>query len=429
MGSRESGEGGAEPQADASAAPQAVTDRADISPQLHPAHPRVFRANPTPDSRLPTPPLRITFDATAMPVRRAGAGVYTYHLARALAAALPDDAALTILDRRDTFADLDGARVRVEPLRLPGRARRILWEQTALPWRLRGGADVFHSPHHSLPLAPTGCPLVVTVHDVTFRLLPARYTRARRLYMNLITAISARRATQVIVPSASVRDDFCRLFRVPASRVAVVPEAAAPTMRPIEDARLLAEARGRLRLPDRFILSVGTLEPGKNRATLLRAFALLRARGLPHQLVITGQAGWGAESPLALAERLGVAGAVRLTGYVDDGVLPLLYNLAEAFVFPSWREGFGLPPLEALACGAPVVASDRPALPEVLGDAALYVPPNAPAALADALERLLTDDALHADLRVRGLARAAGYSWERAARETLAVYRRAITGA
>jgi glycosyltransferase involved in cell wall biosynthesis len=197
-------------------------------------------------------------------------------------------------------------------------------------------------------------------------------------------------------------------------------------MRVFVDAVLLGAARARLGLPERFVLNVGTVEPGKNRETLLRALALLRGRGLAHALVVVGQRGWLAERPDTAAARLGVAEAVRYTGYLPDSDLPLVYNLAEAFVFPSWREGFGLPPLEAMACGTPVVSSDRPAMPEVLGDAALYAPPDRPDAIADALARVLTDAGLRDDLRARGLARAAGYSWERAARETLAVYRRAF---
>src|SRR5581483_6456468 len=163
-------------------------------------------------------------------------------------------------------------------------------------------------------------------------------------------------------------------------------------------------------------------EPGKNRPAVLRALALLRRRGLPHGLVIAGQPGWGRGRADSLAHRLGIEAAVSYAGYVDDADLPALYTLADAFVFPSWREGFGLPPLEALACGTPVVASDRPSMPEVLGAAALYAPPARPDLLADALERVLTDAHLRETLIHRGLERASTFSWERAARDTLALY-------
>lgn len=369
--------------------------------------------------------MQIAIDATAMPARRAGAGVYTYYLTRALAETLADGDMLLVFGRDRAFADLAcGAHVAVRCVALAGRVQRTLWEQSALPLVLhRAGVEVFHSPHHSLPLLGFGWRTVVTVHDVTFRLLPHRYTPARRLYMHVVTALAARRADAVIVPTRSVARDFLRLYGGPLGRVFVVPEAAPPAMRPIEDPARLNDARRRLRLPERFVLSVGTLEPGKNRATLLRALAWLGRWGLPHTLVIAGQRGWGDATPERLAAALGVSDRVYYLGYVPEADLPLLYNLAEAFVFPSWREGFGLPPLEAMACGTPVVASDRPAMPEVLGDAAIYVPPGDARAVAAALARVLSDATLRDELRRRGLEQAARYSWARTARETLAVYR------
>jgi len=375
--------------------------------------------------------LRIAIDATAMPVNRAGAGVYTYQLTRALAAALGPSDRLTVFDRRAAFGELNASSgVAVRSVRLGGRGERVLWEQTSLPLALRRErTQVFHSPHHSLPAIAAGWKSVVTVHDVTFRLLPWRYSLARRTYLMAATTLAARRADAVIVPSQSVADDFVRLFRMRSDRVHVIPEAPPPSMRGVSDLAVLDAARARLRLPERFILSVGTLEPGKNRANLLRAFAKLRARGMPHHLVIAGQRGWGNGRSEALAEQLGIGDLVMYAGYVPDDDLPLLYNLADTFVFPSWREGFGLPPLEAMACGTPVVASSRPAMPEVLGDAAIFAPPDRPDAIADALERLLTERDLYEDVRTRGLARAAGYIWERAAAETLAVYRAVLGGA
>lgn len=372
--------------------------------------------------------MRLAIDTTAMPRLRAGAGVYTYLLTRALSAALPDGDTLTIFDRWHVFDDLPaGSHAEVRRIRLGGRGQRLAWEQSGLPLALaRAHTHVFHSPHHSMPVVPGPWRTVVTVHDVTFRLLPWRYTAARRLYMHAVTALSARLADRFIVPSAAVAGDFARLYGVTPERITVVHEAPPPSMRVVEDRTALDAARRRLGLPDRFILSVGTLEPGKNRGALFHALALLRRRGLPHALVVAGQWGWRASGQDALAERLGVADAVCHLGYVPDPDLPLLYNLADAFVFPSWREGFGLPPLEAMACGTPVVASDRPAMPEILGDAALYAAPDEPEAMADVLARVLRERALREDVRARGIAQAARYSWERAARETLAVYRTAL---
>jgi glycosyltransferase involved in cell wall biosynthesis len=170
------------------------------------------------------------------------------------------------------------------------------------------------------------------------------------------------------------------------------------------------------------VLSVGSLEPGKNRERLLQAFARLRARGLAHTLVVAGQRAWRYEGEQPLAQRLGLADSVRFLGHVPQADLPALYSAADLFAFPSLYEGFGLPALEAMACGTPVVASNVSAVPEVVGDAALQVSPLDVGALADAMERLLRDERLRADLRERGLKRAAEFSWEKAARRTAEVY-------
>lgn len=387
---------------------------------------RPFASSPT--TSFAGPSVHVALDTTAMPARRAGAGVYTYHLARALAAALPPDATLTLFDRWHTFADLTSGQVRPVSVAARGRVRRLLWEQTRLPLELRRrGVDLFHGPHHALPVVSAGVRTVVTVHDVTFRLLPRRYPPMRRWYMHLITWLSARRANQIIVPSAAVARDFLARYGGAPARVTVVAEAPPPSMRVITDRAVLASVRRRLGLPERFILSVGTLEPGKNRPALLRALAMAGRQGMNHKLVIAGQQGWGTAAAGEMARRLGVEDAVHYTGYVADADLPALYNLADLFVFPSWREGFGLPPLEAMACGVPVIASDRPAMPEVLGDAALYAPPGRPDLLAEAMLLVLGDDLVADGLRERGLERAAGYTWARAARETLDVYRRVLS--
>lgn len=364
--------------------------------------------------------MRIAFDATAMPARRAGAGVYMYQLGRALAAQAGEHP-LLLLDRHGAFDDLAGTPgVTVRRVEAAGRAQRFAWEQMRLPALVRRwGADLLHGPHHALPFLSAARAAVCTVHDLTFDLMPHRYTPARRWYMRAITRLGLLRADRVIVPSTWVRDALVRRYRVPADRVHIVPEAAAPEMARVTDRDRLRSVRDRYRLPDRFILSVGTLEPGKNREVLLLALDILRRRGVSRVLVIAGGRGWGPS-----ASRL--PPSIVHLGYVPDADLPALYSLADVFVFPSWLEGFGLPPLEALACGTPTVASPRPAMPEVLGDAVLYADPRDPATWADAIERAATDSALREVLVARGLARAAGYSWRRAAAETIAVYAAAL---
>jgi glycosyltransferase involved in cell wall biosynthesis len=267
---------------------------------------------------------------------------------------------------------------------------------------------------------------VVTIHDITFDLLPRRYPPSRRLYMRAITRLGLLRAGRVIVPSAFVRDALAGRYGVAVERVRIVPEAAAPELARVADRARLDAVRARYGLPERVLLSLGTLEPGKNRETLFVALHELRRRGLPHMLAVAGGQGWLVEHAAALGDQ---AEHVRLLGYVPDADLAALYSLADVFLFPSWLEGFGLPPLEAMQCGTPVISSHRPAMPEVLGDAALYADPRDAFAWADAVERLTIDAALRDDLIARGHQRAARYSWARAARETLAVYVAALRGA
>jgi glycosyltransferase involved in cell wall biosynthesis len=368
--------------------------------------------------------MRIAYDATAIPRLMAGAAVYTYELARALAA-VDRDNEYVIFARGDHFDDLPPSRpgLRVLKVRATSRPQRLLWEQTVLPWRLRRLAmDVFHSPHHTLPLMPCGCRRVVTFHDLTFFLLPERYPTTRRLYFQLMTRLSARVADAVIVPSAAVRGDVMRLLRLPPERVFAVPEAAGPAFCP-QDAAVIEAVRRRYGLNGPYVLSVGSLEPGKNRERLLQAFARLRTRGLEHTLVVAGQRAWRYEGEEPLTQRLGLGDSVRFLGHVPQADLPALYG-GYALRLPVAVRGFRAPALEAMVL-ARRWSSNVSAVPEVVGDAALQVSPWDVAALAGAMERVLRDERLRDDLRERGLKRAAEFSWEKAARQTAEVYRRA----
>lgn len=367
--------------------------------------------------------MRIAFDASSMPARPAGAGRVMYELGRALAGNGTDNSIL-LLDRYGAFNDLAGRQgIAIQRVPRVGRVLRAGWEQTGLPVAVRRwGADVLHGLHHSLPLLRTTAATVVTVHDVTFDMLPRRYTPSRRWYMRAITRLGLLRADRIIVPSSWVRAALVRRYGARAERIHVVPLAPVAGMGRVIEAARLADVQGRHRLPDRYLLSVGTLEPGKNRETLLRALEFLARRGLHLPLVVVGQRGWldGTDAVAA------APGQIRYLGYVPDGDLPALYTLAEALLFPSWLEGFGLPPLEALACGTPVISSNRPAMTEVLGDAVLFADPRDPRTWADSVEMLAGDGSLRDDLIARGLERAACFSWERAARETLDVYAAAL---
>jgi glycosyltransferase involved in cell wall biosynthesis len=289
--------------------------------------------------------------------------------------------------------------------------------------------DVLHSPHYTTPLAPGRWRRVITFHDVTFFLLPQRYPILRRLYFQGASHAGARLADLVIAVSETVKGDVVRHLGLAAEKVRVVPLAPGPGFQPLEDPARMEAVRDRYRLPPRFILNVGTLEPGKNQATLVRAFHRLKGQGLEQGLVIAGQKGWMYEKLFRLVDGLGLGKDVRFVGHLPEADLAAVYNMADLFVFPSLYEGFGLPPLEAMACGLPVVASNAPALAEVLNGAALLVNPSDVDALAEAAARALRDKRLRSRLRRQGLERASQFSWQRTARGTVAAYEAALSSA
>lgn len=315
-------------------------------------------------------------------------------------------------------------RFRLRLSRLPTRrpAVRVPWEQLWLPLALvRDGAAVLHSLGYVQPLL---CPArsVLTVHDLSFLLYPGNFNRANRLYLKAFTRLSLARADRVIAVSENTKRDLVRLLGVDPAKVAVVHHGIEGFFRPIADDEELAAFRRRRGLPERFVLFLGTIEPRKNLETLVEAFAYLKRMGLPHQLVVAGAKGWQWEPVFAAVERLGLREEIAFPGYVPYAEQPLWYNAADLFVYPSLYEGFGFPPLEAMACGTPVVSSRTSALPEVVGEAGLLVDPANPEEMADAMRRVLADRDLSSLLAERGLARARGFTWEAAARRTAAVY-------
>lgn len=380
-----------------------------------------------PAQRFPRIGLNAHLLSLTQTYRGAGINGYIYHLLRHLpTAAAPGPAAFNYIAYLHEPAFEPPAGLQVERSRWDTRSpwRRILWEQTRLAARSRQ-LDLLHGLAFAAPAA-AGCPTVITVHDLSFMRFPNAFRPFNRIYLSLFTRLSARRAVRVIAVSESTRQDVIRFCGAPADRVIVVPngvEAAFCPAAPAEAARF----RARHGLPDRFILFLGTLEPRKNLARLLDAYAQWRrAARQPVKLVLAGGKGWYYDTIFARVAELGLVDEVIFPGYVPAEELPWWYRAAELFVYPSLFEGFGLPVLEAMACGTPVITARASSLPEVAGDAAVLVDPEQPGELAAAIGQLLDDSTARAALRLAGLARAARFSWAHTAAATIAVYADAL---
>lgn len=300
---------------------------------------------------------------------------------------------------------------------------RVMWEQIAQPWVLhQKRIDLLHGLAFVTPLL-SPCPTVVTIFDLSFLRFPESFRRANRAYLRLFTPLSARRAQRVIAISEHTKRDVVHLLGVPAEKVEVIYCGVEPEFYPRSRAEVQA-FRQQKGLPERFVLFVGTLEPRKNVRRLIEAYAQIRDLGV--KLVIVGGKGWLYGDIFASVERLGLSSEVLFAGYVPAEELPLWYNAAELFVFPSLYEGFGLPPLEAMACGTPVVSSNAASLPEVIGEAGLLVAPQDAEGLTEAMRRVLGDQSLREQLRERGLRQARQFSWEKAAQQTITVYQQVL---
>jgi glycosyltransferase involved in cell wall biosynthesis len=366
--------------------------------------------------------VRIAIDARKL--RDYGIGTYVRNLLRHLAR-LDDYSEYIVLCRDEdrAFAAELGENFRAVPERSGGYSVR---EQLAVPLDLRRErADLFHAPHYVLPPL-TPCRSVVTIHDCIHLRFPQYLpTRIGYAYARAQMWLATHKAARVITVSEASKRDILRYFRVPESRIDVIYNAIDERFWHEPDPEDISRTRERYRLTAPFVLYAGNIKPHKNLERLIEAFHLLR-QGSPDlrevELLIIGDEISKYPTLRRAVHRHKLHKHVRFFGFVPDQTLASLYRLANAFVFPSLYEGFGLPPLEAMASGTPVIASNVSSLPEVVGDAALMIDPYEPGAIADAMRQVLTDSQLRADLRARGYVRAREFSWERSVRRVREVY-------
>lgn len=291
----------------------------------------------------------------------------------------------------------------------------------------RNRVDVLHVQFTAPPFSP--CPVVVSIHDLSFEHLPQTFKRRSRMQLRLTVRRSARNAAQVIALSEHARADLIATYNLQPEKVNVVPLAAPDAFAPVRDDNELQRVRQTYGIDRDYILSVGSIQPRKNLRRLIEAYSLLRRQqpeGKLPQLVLVGKNAWLYDETLqSLKDR--DLGSIVLTGYVPEADLPALYSGALCFIYPSYFEGFGLPPLEAMKCGAPVIVGNKTSLPEVVGDAALMIDPFDVGAIAAAIQRVITDSDFRSELRVKGMQRAKQFDWKETARRTLAVYEKAFT--
>jgi glycosyltransferase involved in cell wall biosynthesis len=360
-------------------------------------------------------------------VSRANAGVATYasNVIRDLML-LESRHEFYVFGSQEFLSDLDSPRVKLLPTstRVKGSWRRILWEQSVLPIKARRhGVEMMYYPDHTGPLIKKTCPVVITIHDLAYLAEPQTFAMKNRMYKSFAVRRSARLADKIIVVSEATKKECLRWLDIPESKLCVIYNGIDACFRRIEDHDTLETTRKKFALPKKFILFVGTLEPRKNVSGLIQAYAALKKKQrLEHDLVIVGGKGWLYSEIFATVHNLALTNEVKFLGYVAQDDVVALYNLAEVFVYPSIYEGFGFPPLEAMACGCPVVTSNRSSLPEVVGDAAMLVDCRDPNALADGIYRVASDENCRSHLKEKGMERVKLFDWQKAARQILQVF-------
>jgi glycosyltransferase involved in cell wall biosynthesis len=358
--------------------------------------------------------------------RSAGVSIYTEHLLTRLPRAAPENSYVAFVGPdAPPFDSVERVETRLPTYR---PAVRIGWEQTGLVVEAaRRHIDLLHGTVNVLPAAFRK-PAVVTVHDLSFLAKPRTLPLSKALYLRYAVRLSARAARRVIAVSQSTKKDVVEAFGVDPEKIDVVYPGVDERFRPLPEVER-ATFRQSLTGGRPYILHVGTLQPRKNVDVLVRAFARLKTREeIPHLLLLAGARGWMYDSVFRLVSDLGLQPDVRFADYVAPADLPLWYNCADVFAYPSAFEGFGLPVLEAMACGLPVVTSASSSLLEVAGDAAITVEPGSDEALAQGVARILNQEGLRERLRGAGLLRVRGWTWDATARATAEVYRRTLEG-
>jgi glycosyltransferase involved in cell wall biosynthesis len=378
--------------------------------------------------------MRIALDYTAGIRQRAGIGVYARNLVNAMLAEDKNNDYTLITSGRPTkeLTFPTASNVRGRSVFIPDRYLNILWYRWRVPLYANfftGSADIYHGLDFVIPPLLGKVRKVVTVHDLAFLQHPETAIPSLAAYLNKVVPESVAKADIVAAISHTTKQALIEHYQTPAEKITVIPCGIAPYFKRITDPILLEATRHKFGLQRPFVLSVGTLEPRKNHLGLIKAFyEVQHNKENSALLAIAGGKGWLYEETWSTVKELKLEEKVRFLGRVSDLELITLYSLADVFAFPSFFEGFGIPPLEAMACGAPVITSNTSSLPEVTGDAAIQVDPHDIHAIANAISRLLGDEQLQEKLRQKGYLQAQKYTWAKAAHKMITVYQKLHDG-
>jgi len=374
--------------------------------------------------------MKIAIDLTAIPSELTGVGFYVKNLIMALSELNQKDRFLVFVSQKN-HASFYFDRDNFEFVNVPDMPAvlRLIWEQIVLPVELmRQKIDLLHSPHYSTPILGESYKRVVTFCDMTFLLFPQYHQQYKTFYFKKMIRAALKKADRIISISNSTTRDIIRCFpQVDKQKISTIHLSAANIFQPYDDRAEIERQTRAYALPDKYLLYVGTLEPRKNIFGLLQAYnALEKALREAYKLVIVGKKGWHYEEIFKYVEANGLKDQVIFTGYIAEDILPYVYNGASLFIYPSFYEGFGIPVLEALKCGLPVITSNISSMPEIAGKAAILIDPKKPEEIAIAIGQVLNNSQYVSVMRQHSLAQAQKFSWRKCAAETVAVYKEAL---
>lgn len=366
--------------------------------------------------------MRIGIDGRTIFTNPTGIGSYTRNLIKNLAEIDRENEYFVYFDRKKELRDLN----KFSNFHQKGLHFPIFWTQMRIPLELRKDNVDLYQGSNSIPLVHI-CRTVVTIYDLAFELFPQYFPIKSLLFYKCIVPTAARKADKIITLSYSTKNDLVNFYKIPPSKIEVIYCSVDHFFKPINESVTLQKVLKKYNITQQYILFVGALQPRKNIQKLIEAYVMLKEnQKISHKLVIVGGTGWYYSEIFKLKEKFKLKDEVVFTGYVPGADLPFLYNGAELFVYPSLYEGFGIPPLEAMACGTPVITSNTSSLPEVVSDAAVVINPYDVEELAQAMGRILKDNELKKILRKKGLRRAKFFSWRKSAQKTLAVFKETL---